>query len=539
MALPLWEECSWVKSFSAQDSLKYLQDKEDKVKKEKELADLARQKEEEDAENYRKQFEKSEKLKLLTSALLSPIPRSPVVPGEGAVGAENPEAPPVDMEENTSLPAPPLKVKKTSLFDDEEEESKPPNPQIAGKDGSKLPDLQNEETGDDEVSSRAAKDQPDEVKEDGESNQEAEASKEPVYPFTINPELNAKIFLHLGAGYKIPCDTLIVGQNEQLSDRNDDNAALVTLGGPVLEQELALAAPVQTGESVITSGGSLACTWIVHAIGPRFDERYLTAAEHALFSAYKTALVLALEKQTKDLIITCIYSPKKKYPRFDAAHIALRTVRKLLQHPSLSNQFSRIMFAVPTQDDYEIYSALLAAYFPRNEQELEASLNLLPKELGDEWGEITVGDRVLKVSAGPKPLSAEELEEYRRRNSNAEKEEAGAENGDETRSSNVDAETAVSGGTGSVPRRRQCRAGVDKQDPFLTTASSDDKNHKKKTGDGNIIRVGEIPKGMNQITHNDDEIRKAKVLVSFPFLSFLLTGLRRFLGGKRAVQVES
>ena len=231
--------------------------------------------------------------------------------------------------------------------------------------------------------------------------------------FPLDLQLARKIYLHLGQGYKIPADCLVIGQNEQLNDRTDDNLAVFTLAGPVMEQDLAELAPIQTGESTLTTGGALPFDWVVHAVGPRYDERFLTAADQALHSAYRNALALAAEKKVKDIVITCIYSKRKKYPRFDAAHIALRTIRKFFQHP-VSSCFQRVMFCVPDQDDYEIYSALLSAYFPRSMEEVYNQSNLLPKELGDEWGQLVLMDRQLNISAGPQPLTKEDLEEYRK-----------------------------------------------------------------------------------------------------------------------------
>ena len=234
-----------------------------------------------------------------------------------------------------------------------------------------------------------------------------------TFPFEIDSGINNRLYLHLGSGYKIPCGACIVGQNEQLDDRSEDNAALFALFGPGVEEELFNLAPIQTGESVVTSGGTLPCEWLVHAVGPRYDARYLTASDHALFSAYKSALLLAAEKRAPDLTISCVYSFRKKYPRFEAAHVALRTVRKFLQHP-VGDVFERIMFCVPTQEDFEIYAALMTAYFPRCAAEREGQRSLLPPDLGDAWGEIVISERVLKVSAGPQPLPEQSRESYRR-----------------------------------------------------------------------------------------------------------------------------
>jgi O-acetyl-ADP-ribose deacetylase (regulator of RNase III) len=222
--------------------------------------------------------------------------------------------------------------------------------------------------------------------------------------FPKDDEINKKIYLHYGKIYKIPCDVMILGQNDTLNAFSDGMDAIYTLAGPQLEDELASLAPLETGDSVVTNGYMLPCTWLVHAVGPKYDPRYLTAAAHALFTAYHSSLIHAASKNAKSIVINCLYLTDKKYPRFDAAHIALRTVRKFLNH-SIGDCFERVMFCVPTQDDFEIYSALLSGYFPRNYSEVEGQSNLLPADCGDEWGDLIVADRILKVSAGPKPIA--------------------------------------------------------------------------------------------------------------------------------------
>lgn len=231
--------------------------------------------------------------------------------------------------------------------------------------------------------------------------------------FNIDESINRKVHLYLGSGYKVSGDAIVVGQNEQLTDRSEDIGPIFALGGPTFEEEVQLAAPIQTGDSCITSGGNLPFEYVIHSVSPRYDDRYLTASEHALYAAYKSAILLAIEKGVQDLVLTCIYSKRKHYPRDEAAHIALRVVRKFLQHTALTEKLRRVMFCVPTQEDYEIYAALMIAYFPRSAVELQYQEGLLPPELGDEWGEIKQTERVLKVSAGPKPLTEDELAEYR------------------------------------------------------------------------------------------------------------------------------
>ena len=183
----------------------------------------------------------------------------------------------------------------------------------------------------------------------------------------------------------------MVGQIESLSAKSDGNEELFALGGPQLENSAIEAGPIPTGQSTIISGGSLPCDWVIFSVGPKYDKRYLSASDQALFSAYKSALTLAASKNVKRLVLNCIYLRNKKYPRFEAAHVALRTVRKFLEHPSgVGNCFEKVMFCVSSQEDFEIYLTLMTAYFPRNAVELSNQFNLLPKrdELGDIWGQV-------------------------------------------------------------------------------------------------------------------------------------------------------
>jgi len=241
---------------------------------------------------------------------------------------------------------------------------------------------------------------------------EVDYNKKSCYKFDIDHEINSKIFLYHGDIYKIPCDAIVLGQNESLSDRLDANFMVFELAGIHLESELSLLSPIITGDSCITSGGLLPCNYIIHAVGPRYDPKYIIASDHALFSAYKSSLVHASNKNLNTIVFSCLYKHNKKFPRFDAAHVALRTIRRYLEH-EVGRLFKKVMFCFENYDDFEIYSTLLHAYFPRDQSELNEQSNFLPVEIGDEWGEIVIPDRLVRLSIGPQPLPKETLDQYR------------------------------------------------------------------------------------------------------------------------------
>jgi O-acetyl-ADP-ribose deacetylase (regulator of RNase III) len=64
--------------------------------------------------------------------------------------------------------------------------------------------------------------------------------------------------------------------------------------------------------------------FVIHAVGPRYNPKYETAAESALYNAYRHALTVAKEVKARTVALSCIYLQRKGYPRRDASHIALR-----------------------------------------------------------------------------------------------------------------------------------------------------------------------------------------------------------------------
>jgi len=342
-----------------------------------------------------------------------------------------------------------------------------------------------------------------------------DANEEPLVPpveykFNINKSINKRIHLHIGEIYKLPCDAIVVGQVESLMDRHDGNDAIFSLAGTELLPELESLAPCSTGDSVVTKGGLLPCEWIIHSVGPKFDERYLIASDHALFAAYKSALVLAADKEAQRVVISCLYKQSKRYPRFDAAHVALRTVRRFLEHP-VGDIFEKVMFCVANQEDFEIYSAQMHAYFPRTPEELEDQLNLLPIECGDEWGEVVIPDRQLKVSAGPKPLPTEISEQYQKSASNEQL--------------NVGEELPVGDDTTSAAAAAaELRQNQSPRSPSPSTAvaaTGSSSNTTKKSGQREVKPIGHMPRSMTNMESDPDLERKRKINTEFAQMSRL------------------
>jgi O-acetyl-ADP-ribose deacetylase (regulator of RNase III) len=122
-------------------------------------------------------------------------------------------------------------------------------------------------------------------------------------------------------------------------------------------------------------------SWLIHTVGPRYNEKYITAAENALHNCYRSCLETALEQRAKTISFPVVHSTRRGYPVDTGAHIAIRTIRRFLEKWGKEN-FARILLAIDNDEVYSIYSKILPLYFPRNSEELNESLIKLPKDTG-------------------------------------------------------------------------------------------------------------------------------------------------------------
>uniref|UniRef100_A0A7S4KJ18 Macro domain-containing protein n=1 Tax=Guillardia theta TaxID=55529 RepID=A0A7S4KJ18_GUITH len=225
--------------------------------------------------------------------------------------------------------------------------------------------------------------------------------------FAIDEELNRRVFLWEGKLWELAADGIVNSTNESMSDRTGVSGSILSHGGSQLEEEIYQTEGCRTGECRMTRGHALPCKKIIHTVGPRYNDRYVTAAESALHYCYRNALELAVETNLSSLAFCCVYTERKGYPRRDAAHIAIRTVRRFLEQFSSSKEksadrgLSHVVFCVDNRKDYDIYNDLLRIYFPRNADDIQYQIEKIPEDIGNEKGEPVVDERKVRISAMP------------------------------------------------------------------------------------------------------------------------------------------
>ena len=88
-----------------------------------------------------------------------------------------------------------------------------------------------------------------------------------------------------------------------------------------------------TGEAVVTNAGNLPAKYVIHTVGPIYDQCGESCAV-LLASCYKNALKIAVELGCKDIAFPAISTGIYGYPKEKAACIAYSVVKGFLEEKS-------------------------------------------------------------------------------------------------------------------------------------------------------------------------------------------------------------
>ena len=110
----------------------------------------------------------------------------------------------------------------------------------------------------------------------------------------------------------------------------------------------------KTGEAVITTAGKLPAKYVIHTVGPVWNQGGLDK-EKLLTDCYINSLELALQYQLKTIAFPNISTGIYKFPKELAAKIALRSV----EHFAKKQEFDCIYFVCFDEENYAIYKNLM------------------------------------------------------------------------------------------------------------------------------------------------------------------------------------
>ncbi|SHH94890.1 O-acetyl-ADP-ribose deacetylase [Virgibacillus chiguensis] len=112
--------------------------------------------------------------------------------------------------------------------------------------------------------------------------------------------------------------------------------------------------PLGTGEAVITAGYHLPASYVIHTVGPIWDDHHPNQ-DKQLASCYLHALKLAQEHHLSSIAFPSISTGVYRFPIKLAAEIAIRTVTNYLQTAT----FGQVKIVLFSEADFRVYQSAL------------------------------------------------------------------------------------------------------------------------------------------------------------------------------------
>jgi O-acetyl-ADP-ribose deacetylase (regulator of RNase III) len=151
-------------------------------------------------------------------------------------------------------------------------------------------------------------------------------------------------------------DAIVNAANPSLMGGGGVDGAIHRAGGRAILDECKLIIEnqgrLQTGKAVLTTGGNLKATYVIHTVGPIWRGRDKHEAD-LLTSAYQESLKLATKQRLESISFPSISTGAYGYPVEEAAVIALKAVASFLKNePTSLKEVVFVLFDARTYQHY-------------------------------------------------------------------------------------------------------------------------------------------------------------------------------------------
>lgn len=158
---------------------------------------------------------------------------------------------------------------------------------------------------------------------------------------------------------KMEVDAIVNAANSSLMGGGGVDGAIHRAGGPaILEACRAIVArqgSCSPGQAVITTAGRLPAQWVIHTVGPVWNGGMKDEAA-TLASCYHNSLHLAAQHAVNSIAFPNISTGIYRFPKPEAATIAITTISNLL--PQLP-QINQVIFVCFDTENFNLYAERL------------------------------------------------------------------------------------------------------------------------------------------------------------------------------------
>ena len=163
-----------------------------------------------------------------------------------------------------------------------------------------------------------------------------------------------KLTLVQGDLTELEVDAIVNAANSRLQLGGGVAGAIRTKGGPSIQEECNRIGPIRVGEAVVTGGGNLKATYVIHAVGPSYGEG---DEDEKLRNATLNSLKRASERGMKSIAFPAISTGIFGFPKDRCAQIMLKTVSEFLE--SQETNLERVILCLWSRDDLELFEKTL------------------------------------------------------------------------------------------------------------------------------------------------------------------------------------
>ncbi len=156
-------------------------------------------------------------------------------------------------------------------------------------------------------------------------------------------------------------DALVNAANSTLLGGGGVDGAIHRAGGPAILAECQrlraerLPQGLPVGQAVATTAGALPARWVIHTVGPVYNEDVDREAD--LVSCYQRSLRLGVELGARTLAFPAISAGVYRWPAADAARIAVRAVGSLAA--DLADEVDEARFVLFSERMHATFAAAL------------------------------------------------------------------------------------------------------------------------------------------------------------------------------------
>eukprot|EP01029_Cantina_marsupialis_P006549 TRINITY_DN17229_c0_g1_i1.p1 TRINITY_DN17229_c0_g1~~TRINITY_DN17229_c0_g1_i1.p1 ORF type:complete len:502 (+),score=110.65 TRINITY_DN17229_c0_g1_i1:172-1677(+) len=229
------------------------------------------------------------------------------------------------------------------------------------------------------------------------SEQEFTEVTEPS-PFPYNEKINGLLSLYDGDITTIQADIIVNPTNETLTKSSGVSERILSIAGPRMDVEMKRIREnggCKTGRCVMTKGHNLLASRVIHTVPPMFKTQYRTAFESTIHSCYLRILSNVKETEMTTVAIPSLYPDRPHSFDEDLCHIAFRTMRRFLDR--FGECMDRVLLVIPNTNVMLTYLRILPLYFPRSLEEELHVRSMIPEDVGDEFGNVIVEERQIRV----------------------------------------------------------------------------------------------------------------------------------------------